>query len=280
MIVKTACFKAVTSIFAGAMLFVSLSTQAADRTKLDGRFIQGGMVIGQTEKGAKVTFQDHELLLSDEGQFVFGFHRDAPESQNLTITYTDGSSETIPIAIEQREYNVQRIDGLPSKQVSPPEEIMVRIRDDNRQIGEARANITDEDWYLEDFIWPSVGPISGIYGSQRILNGQPRQPHYGIDIALPTGSPVVAPASGIIRLVHDDMYFSGGTLFLDHGAGLMSAFLHLSKIHVKEGQFVKQGELIADIGATGRVTGAHLDWRINWFENRIDPALLVPPMPK
>ena len=133
--------------------------------------------------------------------------------------------------------------------------------------------------FLDGFIWPSQGPISGVYGSQRILNGKPRRPHFGVDVAGPVGTPVVAPAGGVVTLAHPDMYFSGGTLVIDHGHGLSSAFLHLSRILVKEGQRVEQGEPIAEIGATGRVTGAHLDWRMNWFEQRIDPQLLAGPMP-
>lgn len=133
--------------------------------------------------------------------------------------------------------------------------------------------------FMQSFIWPSIGPISGVYGSQRILNGQPRRPHFGVDVAAPTGTPVRAPAAGIITLAHPDMYFSGGTVILDHGHGVSSSFLHLSRIHVQVGQRVEQGELIAEIGATGRVTGPHLDWRMNWFGQRIDPALLVGAMP-
>jgi murein DD-endopeptidase MepM/ murein hydrolase activator NlpD len=117
-----------------------------------------------------------------------------------------------------------------------------------------------------------------VYGSQRILNGEPRRPHFGIDIATPTGTPVKAPADGVVTMVHPDMFFSGGTLILDHGHRLSSSFLHLSKIVVKEGDEVRQGDIIAEVGATGRVTGAHLDWRMNWGKERVDPSLLVPPM--
>ncbi len=257
--------------------FISIS-HSSERTNLTGSFEQGGMIIGKTDVGANITFANHKITPDDNGYFVFGFHRVEEPHGNLQIVYQDGTSETIKMTIKKRTYKIQKIDGLPAKKVTPPESVLSRIRADNAAIAKARAHITPNSWYLEPFIWPSKGPISGVYGSQRILNGIPKQPHYGVDVAAPTGTPVVAPASGIIRLAHGDMFYSGGTLFLDHGAGLMSAFLHLDKIHVKEGQFVKQGELIADIGATGRVTGAHLDWRMNWFEKRLDPTFLVPKM--
>ena len=157
---------------------------------------------------------------------------------------------------------------------------MARIHREIALVKKARAIDSPRRDFESEFIWPVTGPISGVYGSQRILNGQPRQPHYGIDIAVPTGTPVVAPAGGVVVLAEADLYFSGGTLMLDHGHGLMSAFLHLDSIDVTLGQEVEQGEVIAKVGATGRVTGAHLDWRVNWFEERVDAGLLVPPMPQ
>ena len=132
---------------------------------------------------------------------------------------------------------------------------------------------------LAGFQWPAIGPISGVYGSQRIYNGTPRSPHYGVDVAVPTGTPVLAPSSGVVTLAEPDLFYSGGTIILDHGFRLSSSFLHLSKVHVAVGQEVKQGELIGEVGATGRATGPHLDWRMSWRNQRIDPQLLAPPMP-
>jgi murein DD-endopeptidase MepM/ murein hydrolase activator NlpD len=174
---------------------------------------------------------------------------------------------------------VQRIDGLPPRQVTPPQEVLDRIRVENIEIGKARANDTPQAWFAGGFVWPAIGPISGVYGSQRILNGKPRQPHYGVDVAMPTGTPVRAPAPGRVTLAENDLYFTGGTVILDHGHGVTSAFLHMSKVHVQVGDVLGQGDLLGEIGATGRVTGAHLDWRVNWFKVRIDPELVVGPMP-
>ena len=263
----------------GLIFLFSMSwAYASDRVSLKGNFIQGGLVLGQTEPGTKIRFDGMDVRVSGEGAFVFGFHRDDPEQMRLELTYPDGTVEQVSLTVQQRDYNIQRIDGLDQKKVTPPEDVLKRIRADGALVKEARKIDRAETWFLEGFIWPAKGRISGVYGSQRILNGQPRQPHYGIDVAAKTGTPVVAPASGIVTVAHPDMYFSGGTIILDHGHGLASGFLHLEDLEVKVGQFVQKGERIGTVGATGRATGPHLDWRINWFGKRIDPAFLVPDM--
>jgi len=178
-----------------------------------------------------------------------------------------------------RDYNIQRVEGVPKKTVNPGPEYYQRIRAEAAAARKARAVRFDLPYYLQNFQWPVTGPISGVYGSQRYYNGTPRRPHYGVDIARPTGTPVLAPAAGVVTLAHDDMFFSGGTLILDHGQGLSSSFLHLSKLIVEVGQTIEQGQIIAEVGASGRVTGPHLDWRMNWLDQRVDPQLLVPPMP-
>jgi murein DD-endopeptidase MepM/ murein hydrolase activator NlpD len=159
--------------------------------------------------------------------------------------------------------------------VSPDQKALERIRRENRQIAQVRAGYTESDAFRAGFILPAEGPISGVYGSQRILNGEPRRPHFGLDIAAPTGTAVIAPAAGTVALAEPDLYFTGGTLMIDHGRGITSVFSHLSALTVSEGDFVAQGEKIGEIGATGRATGPHLDWRVNWFEVRLDPALLL-----
>jgi murein DD-endopeptidase MepM/ murein hydrolase activator NlpD len=162
--------------------------------------------------------------------------------------------------------------------VTPPKKVLERIRRENRMIKKVRAVDSATPHFLKGWIWPSKGRISGVYGSQRVLNGKPRRPHFGVDVAAPVGTPVVAPSDGVVTLVEKDLYYTGGTIIIDHGHGLSSAFLHMNDVTVKKGQAVKQGDRIGTIGKTGRATGPHLDWRINLFDARIDPQLLVPPM--
>ena len=243
---------------------------------LSGNFTQGGHLIGKALPGFAFTFNARRLRIDDAGQFVFGFHRDASTPQTLTLITPKGKKVAWAITIAQRTYDIQAIDGLPPAKVTPPKSVLARIKNDNQLVKQARLFNSPLPYFKQEFIWPSKGVITGVYGSQRILNGLPKRPHYGIDIAAPTGTAVRAPAGGIIRLA-TDLYYSGGTLILDHGHGLSSAFLHLDQLKVAVGTRVEQGEILATIGATGRVTGPHLDWRINWFDTRLDPAFLVPP---
>ncbi len=261
------------------LLLVFPLAAAAQPLVLDGPLIQGGLVKGLVKPGTEVKFAGQAVRVSAEGQFLIGFHRDEPASVSLELTYPDGRIEKKNLSIEKREYDVQRIDGLPPRKVTPNEEDLKRIYAESRLIKQARKLDDARTDFQTDFIWPTVGRISGVYGSQRILNGEPRRPHFGIDIAAPNGTPVVAPADGIITLAHPDTYFNGGIIALDHGHGLSSWYSHLSRLLVKEGDRIKKGDKIAEVGSTGRSTGPHLDWRINLFERRLDPSLLVGPMP-
>ena len=246
---------------------------------LEGPMLQGGLVKGQVAPGTEVVFAGNSVRVSKNGDFLIGFHRDEPTEVSLKLVYPDGKVEIKKLQIEKRDYDIQRIDGLPPRKVTPSEQDLKRIRAETRLIKQARKLDDNRSDYQTGFIWPTVGRISGVYGSQRILNGQPRRPHFGIDIAAPTGTPVLAPADGVITLAHPDTYFNGGIIALDHGHGLSSWFSHLSKLLVKKGDKVKRGDKIAEVGSTGRSTGPHLDWRMNLFERRIDPSLLVGPMP-
>jgi len=269
------------SIITFILIFITTFSWANNKLDLNGDFIQGGLVIGKTQPGTKVIFQEKPVKVSEDGIFIIGFHRDEPLRSVLEATLPSGEKLSQNIVIQKRDYKIQKIFGLPPSKVTPRKpETLKRIRGESKMAREARKLVDDRLDFTEDFIWPAIGPISGVYGSQRVLNGEPRRPHFGIDIAKPTGTPVKAPASGIVTMAHPDMFFSGGTLILDHGHGLSSSFLHLSEILVKVGDRVEQGDIIAKIGATGRVTGAHLDWRMNLGKKRVDPELLVPPMPK
>ena len=243
---------------------------------LKGRFEQGALIFGSTAPGVAVTVDARPLQVTADGRFVFGLDRDAAAEVTLALTPAGGAPTTLRYPVTKRSYSIQRLNGLPPKQVNPDPEMDARIERETASNRAARARDTAADFVFQQFIWPAKGPITGVFGSQRILNGEPKQPHYGVDVAGPVGAPVLAPADGIVSLANPDMFFSGGTLYLDHGHGVSSAFLHLSKILVKPGQRVRQGEKIALIGKTGRVTGAHLDWRVNWFEARVDAAQLVP----
>ncbi|MBT6440867.1 MAG: M23 family metallopeptidase [Alphaproteobacteria bacterium] len=267
-----------------ALIFVvcaaALARLSADDLLLDGEFVQGGFIIGHAPPGSSVRFEGRALRVSKEGVFVFGFGRDAGPDAELVVEFPDGRIEAREFVVAPREFSIQHIDGLPPKKVTPPPETLARIRAEGARVRAARAVDADRIDFAEGFDWPAQGRISGVYGSQRILNGQPRQPHFGIDIAGPVGRPVLAPAAGVVSLVEPDLYFSGGTLLLDHGHGVTSSFLHMSRIDVQAGQRVERGDRIGAIGATGRVTGPHLDWRINWFDARLDPGLLVGAMPE
>lgn len=252
---------------------------AAELVSLEGRIAQGGLIQGRAQPGAAVSLDGKPVRISKDGVFLIGFGRDAPAAARLDVQLPDGQRESKVLAVEQRRFDIQRIDGLPERMVSPPPDLVERIKRENARVGELRRLDSLMTAFLEGFIWPVSGPISGVYGSQRILNGEPRAPHWGVDIAAPTGTPVLAPAGGIVRLAEPDFYLTGGTILLDHGHGLMSGFLHLSAIDVTVGQRVRQGEPIAKVGATGRVTGPHLDWRINLFDVRIDPVLVAPALP-
>ena len=266
------------------VLLLALPAEASQtgpgRLSLDGQFQQGGLVFGTTEPGAEVRLGGRAVRVSPDGRFVIGFGRDHKPGARLSVVFPDGSRQDRELRIAAREYRVQRIDGLPPKKVTPPESVWKRIKAENAEIAKVRKIDRPEALFESGFEWPAIGRISGVYGSQRILNGKPRRPHFGIDIAAPKGTVVRAPADGVVSLVHEDMYYTGGTIILDHGHGLTSAFLHLEDLLVEEGQRVTRGTPIATVGSTGRSTGPHLDWRINWFKERVDPALLVGPMPE
>ena len=248
---------------------------------LDGSFQQGGMVFGSAEPGSQVFLDETTLMVSVDGRFVFGFGRDHGEIAEFTIVRPDGSIEKKPLSIATRDWDVQRIDGLPPSKVDTyTEEQLAKIAEDRTLKDAARASTVEAIDWAAGFDWPMTGRISGFFGSQRILNGVPKRFHSGLDIAAPTGTPILAPASGIVTLAEDDMYFEGGLVFLDHGQWVASAFLHMSRIDVEPGDRVEKGEVIGAVGATGRVTGPHLHWSIRWKGRLLDPRLLLEDMPE
>jgi murein DD-endopeptidase MepM/ murein hydrolase activator NlpD len=265
----------------GGMTLAALAasrTPARAETELHGQIIQGALIRGRVAPGAKVSLDGKTLSLSSKRDFAFGFGYDRTNAATLRVTTPDGETETKTLEIGKREYAIQRINGLPEGMVEPPASVMKRIEHDNHLIGAARARDTDEDWFADDFAWPVKGPITGVYGSQRILNGVPKRPHFGTDIAAGEGKPIHAPLGSIVSMAETDMYFTGGTVILDHGHGVSTSYLHMSRVDVKVGDRLAKGDPVGLIGHTGRATGPHLCWRLNWFQERLDAALVVPPM--
>jgi murein DD-endopeptidase MepM/ murein hydrolase activator NlpD len=246
---------------------------------LEGHATQGGALFGTVAPGSQVSLDGQRVEVAADGHFVIGFGRDAKPEATLSVRSPDGQLETRTLAISQRQYQIQRIDNLPKDMVSPPPSIFARVESEQALVEKARRTDIHDPLFESGFVWPAQGIITGIYGSQRILDGEPRAPHMGVDIAGPVGTPIAAPADGVVTLIEPDFYLTGGTLIIDHGLGLSSVFIHLSKIETKLGAHVKKGETVALMGASGRATGPNLHWGVNWYRVRLDPELLVPPMP-
>jgi murein DD-endopeptidase MepM/ murein hydrolase activator NlpD len=247
--------------------------------ELKGEWQQGGVIIGKVSSASKVEYRHKQLQISPAGEFVFGLGRDAASTAVITIIDEAGVRSEHEFAVKKRNYNIQKVSGVPQQTVEPDPKQVARAQREAKMAADARKVDLPFTFFAQPFQWPLIGPITGVYGSQRFYNGVPNSPHYGVDIAKPVGTLVKAPAGGVVTLVHPDMFFSGGTLIIDHGHGLSSTFIHLSEILVKKGDEIIQGQIIAKVGKTGRATGPHLDWRMNWFEERVDPQLLVPSMP-
>ena len=260
------------------LLLLPAAVFPAQAFELDGAFTQGGLVVGRTEPGSTVAVDGKTLRVSAGGRFIVGFGRDAPPRAVIEVSRPGGGTESRIIEVARRQYPIQRIDGLPARQVTPDPEALKRIKKDNARIGAARKVDTDEPYFASGFAWPLEGRISGVFGSQRILNGVPRRPHNGVDVAAPPGTLVRAPADGVAAMADEDMFFTGKTLMIDHGHGLTSVYAHMSAILVAEGRPVARGEPIGRVGMSGRATGPHLHWGVTWFATHLDPALLVAPM--
>ena len=255
------------------ILFIFTSSQVK-AVEFQGKFIQGHFILGKTDPEAKIVVNKKKVKVSKDGFFVFGIDRD----RKFDLTFTkilDGKKSVITKKIFKRKYNIQRIDGLAESKVTPPESVYKRIKKENNAIGEARAINSNLLYFKEKFIMPVEGIISGVYGSQRILNGKPRWPHYGIDIAAKKGTMIISSGAGIITMAEDDLYYTGGTIIMDHGHGISTIYSHLETILVSVGDQINQGDVIGTVGSTGRSTGPHLDFRINWFQTRLDPMSVL-----
>ena len=253
-----------------AIIF-STSTQAIE---FHGKFLQGHFILGKAEIGSTVFIDKKQIKVSKDGYFVFGIDRDRKFDLEIT-EINSGKKSKIIKKVFKRKYNIQRIDGLPENKVTPPESVYKRIKEENGRIGKARAINSDLTFFTDQFIMPVKGIISGVYGSQRILNGKPKWPHYGIDIAAKKGTKIKSSGSGVVTMAEDDLYYTGGTIIMDHGHGISTIYSHLEDVMVNVGDQIKQGEIIGTVGSTGRSTGPHLDFRINWFQTRLDPMSIL-----
>ena len=257
-----------------SLIFLLITTSSFAVT-FDGKFIQGSFILGKTEPDSEIFIDKKKVKITPDGYFVFGLGRDRKYDVVITV-HQDGNKQKIVKKVQKRKYNIQRIDGLEEKKVTPPEEVYERIKRENKWIGEARAADSNLTFFTKKFIIPVENAIiSGVYGSQRILNGKPKWPHYGLDFAANEGTKIKAMQDGTVTLAEPDLFYTGGTLIFDHGHGISTLYMHMQKILVKKGQKVKQGDVIGTVGATGRVTGAHLDVRLNWFQTRLDPATVL-----
>jgi len=275
------------ALLAGALLLMpllpALPVHAQDGIGelIDNRIVfpasasQGAMVIGKVPAGSTVHYAGRDLRVSGYGSVVFGIGRDEKGPLRVQVRRPDGSSETAAIAVTARDWPLERVDGVPPKTVNPPPAIAERIAREQARVTEARRRDDARTDFTQTFAWPVQGRISGRFGNARVYNGQPGAGHSGMDIAVPAGTPVKAPAAGVVTFADPDLYLTGGTVVLDHGYGISSNFLHLSRIDVKVGDRIGQGQVIAAVGATGRATGPHLHWGMNWFDVRIDPLLVL-----
>ena len=255
------------------VLFI-FATSQVNAIEFKGKFIQGHFILGKTNPEAKILVGKKKVKVSKDGFFVFGIDRD--RKFDLVFTKIENNKKTkITKKVLKRKYNIQRIDGLAESKVTPPESVYKRIKKENNAIGEARAINSDLLFFKEKFIMPVEGIISGVYGSQRILNGKPRWPHYGIDIAAKLGTMIKSSGTGVVTMAEDDLYYTGGTIIIDHGHGISTIYSHLENVLVSVGDQINKGDVIGTVGSTGRSTGPHLDFRVNWFQTRLDPMSVL-----
>ena len=253
-----------------SLIFFIFTTSSFAAT-FEGKFIQGSFILGKTDPGNEVLIDKKKINVTSEGYFVFGLGRDRNNDVVITI-----NKKKITKKVLKREFKIQKIDGLDEKKVTPPEKDYERIKKENKMIANARTIDSNLTFFSKKFIIPIDNAIiTGVYGSQRILNGKPKWPHYGLDFAADEGTEIKAMLGGTVVLAESDLFYTGGTLIFDHGHGITTLYMHMKKILPKTGEKIKQGDVIGTVGSTGRATGAHLDVRLNWFDVRLDPATVL-----
>jgi len=262
-----------------SLVFLLITTSSFAVT-FDGKFIQGSFILGKTEPGSEIFIDKKKVKVTSDGFFVFGLGRDRKYDVVITLN-KDGNKQKIVKKIQKRKYNIQRIDGLEERKVTPPEEVYERIKRENKWINEARAIDSNLTFFTKKFTVPLENAIiSGVYGSQRILNGKPKWPHYGLDFAADEGTKIKAMLDGTVTLAESDLFYTGGTLIFDHGHGISTLYMHMEKILVKYGQKVKQGQIIGYVGSTGLSTGPHLHYEVHINGKQVNSQKLKLPSGK
>jgi murein DD-endopeptidase MepM/ murein hydrolase activator NlpD len=272
---------AAASALALAFVFAAPGAAASDRrTEVPDTVTHGALVVGHAEPRSVVQLEGRRLRVAPDGSFAFGVGRDAASPLTLRVTWFDGAKETINLRVLPRDWPIERVVGVPAKTVNPPKHVAERIAREQALVSSARERDDPRTDFVQAFTWPVQGRISGRFGNQRVYvlpdgSDAPKSPHSGMDIAAPAGTPVRAPAAGVVTFAAPDLYLTGGTVLIDHGHGVSSNFLHLSRLDVAVGDRVEQGEAIGAVGATGRATGPHLHWGMSWFDVRVDPLLVL-----
>lgn len=267
--------KTFSSLISATFICVLMLSTTSAHAQLTKQFFQGALIVGKTAPENKVMLNGKAIKVSANGDYALGFSRDEKNNSELVIISPNGQREKTTLTPLKREYNIQKVEGIAKKIMNPNKKANIRAGEDNKKISAARKVDSDLTAFAQGFVAPIDGIITGVYGSQRYYNGVPKRPHYGLDYAGKKGDPVKSPADGIILMYVPDMFYSGGTMIIDHGHGVSSTFLHLSDSYVKVGDKVNKGQLVAAVGSSGRATGPHLDWRINWFNMKLDPALVL-----
>lgn len=252
---------------------------AADPLKLEGNALQGALMLGHAEPGSKVWQDGRRVRVAPDGRFLVGIPYNAGPFTEIKVERPTGEIGATSLPVTARRYEVEKIDNLPPAQVTPDAETMRRIAVERVELERALTAITDTPMFAKPFRWPVTGIVTGTYGSSRILNGEPRSPHLGVDIAGDAETPILAPTDGVVAFVADQ-FFTGNTVVIDHGYGLTSLYAHLARVDVRPGEHVAQGQVIGLMGATGRATAPNLHWGVDLDGVALDPALLAGPIPK
>jgi murein DD-endopeptidase MepM/ murein hydrolase activator NlpD len=262
-----------TVLASGAATFAvsTLARAETPRLTLTGSLEQGSLIVGRTMPGAKVTFDGDAVSVSPEGIFACGLDWDRTKTARIVAGFTEVDQAVREVVPVQRQYNVQHVNGLPPSTVSPPPEVLERIKGEHARLAAARKTDSEHVWFADPFDWPAPGIMSGVFGSYRIDNGKPMSPHMGVDMANGEGTPIHAPTDAVVALT-DDFFLEGGFTLLDHGHGVFTHYMHQSARLVKQGDVLKRGDVIGHIGKTGRATGPHLHWGMNWFQIKLDPS--------